>query len=65
MPLLSPQGLASLLQAGGGIEERTEAGHSFARAESICSDLARLTSEGDCTFTRLLSNGVHFPRLGS
>ena len=52
-------------QAGGGIEDRTEAGHSFARAASISPDLARLTSEGDRTFARLLSNGVHFPRLGS
>jgi len=48
-------------QAGGGIAERTEAGHSFPRAESISSDLARLTPEGD----RVLSNGVHFPQPGS
>ena len=48
-------------QAGGGIEDWTEAGHSFPRAASISSDLARLTPEGD----RVLSYGVHFPQPGS
>ena len=53
------------VQAGGEIEESMEAGHSCARAASICSDLARLTSEEDRSFARLLSDGVRFPRLGS